>query len=232
MGKRGPNPGCTLRPQYPSEYTVWAGMRSRCHGKNPLPSYGGRGISVCERWRNSFDAFVQDMGPRPSADHSIDRIDPDGNYTPENCRWATRKEQCQNLRSNVFITFCDVTMVIQDWAALAMCTAPAICTLLKKRLPITHHLQNAIDNIERIKNGLQPHYSAGYQYAHRPNPNRPPQKPHITHEQRLQKYVSETTNGRIQVNFGTHAIYHTRCSRANWHHPRQGRRDSSITGNQ
>lgn len=221
-----------LREKYPTEYRVWAGMRNRCHGKTPHPQYGGKGIKVCKRWRESFAAFVKDMGPRPSPKHSIDRIDGRKNYTPKNCRWATSKEQGQNVTSNVAITFCDVTMVVQDWAILAMCNPSAICTLMKKKLPISHHLENAIDNIQRIKRGEPPHRSAGRQYHHRPNPKRPPQKPYISHEQRLQKYVTETTNGRLQVNFPPTPIYHTRCSRANWHHPRQGRRYSEIAGNQ
>jgi hypothetical protein len=81
------------------EYSAWRSMVARCCDKrNPsYPRYGGRGIRVCERWRRDFMSFLSDMGPRPSPVHSIDRLDNDGDYALENCRWATPWQQAHNI---------------------------------------------------------------------------------------------------------------------------------------
>lgn len=98
------------------EYRCWVAMVSRCENKNVerYPSYGGRGITVCERWRASFENFYSDMGPRPSTEHSIDRVDVDGNYEPSNCRWATKKEQANNARQNIKVVIGGRTLSLQD----------------------------------------------------------------------------------------------------------------------
>jgi hypothetical protein len=93
-------------------------MRDRC--TNPANAcferYGGRGITVCDRWRDSFDDFFADMGMFPSRDHSIERIDNLGAYEPSNCRWATRTEQGANKRNNVRLTLNGRTQLISEWA--------------------------------------------------------------------------------------------------------------------
>jgi hypothetical protein len=81
---------------------TWGGMKQRCY--NPKhkswKNYGGRGITICDRWLNSVENFIEDMGKRPSLQYSIDRIDNNGNYELSNCRWATKSEQRQNQRNN------------------------------------------------------------------------------------------------------------------------------------
>ena len=100
------------------EHRAWRKMKERC--ENPetdsYPYYGGRGITVCERWRNSFESFLADVGWSPSPRHSIDRIDSNGNYAPGNVRWATRQEQSRNRRDRALITFDGQTKMLVDWA--------------------------------------------------------------------------------------------------------------------
>ena len=104
------------------EYVSWMAMITRCTNPNQphWKNYGGRGITVCERWRNSFEAFLEDMGEMSDKNMSIDRFpDKNGNYEQGNCRWATDKEQALNRRGNVRLTFYGKEMSLQAWASIS-----------------------------------------------------------------------------------------------------------------
>jgi hypothetical protein len=113
--------GCLRSSQqgrsYSAEYRSWAHMHQRC--SNPTdhsyPDYGGRGIQVCARWQ-SLELFLADMGPRPGRDYSIERIDVDGNYAPENCIWGTAQEQARNKRTSIWIEHGGERLHIKEWA--------------------------------------------------------------------------------------------------------------------
>lgn len=110
--------GHTSRNKPTPEYRTWMGMVQRCCDAKckDYARYGGSGIMICDRWRHSFPEFLSDMGPKPSADYSIDRIDHRGNYEPSNCRWATVRQQQRNRSSNVLITFNGITQPIVAWS--------------------------------------------------------------------------------------------------------------------
>ncbi len=97
-------------------HMVWIKMIQRCENpKNKdYPRYGGRGITVCNRWLNSFQAFFEDMGEKPK-DLTLERINNNGNYDPDNCKWATRKEQMNNTSKNVLLTINNKTHNIAQW---------------------------------------------------------------------------------------------------------------------
>jgi hypothetical protein len=110
------------------EYARWLAMCRRCN--NPkhaqYEGYGGRGITVCPRWR-FFATFLADMGPAPTPQHSLDRIDNDGPYSPENCRWATSREQCNNRSTNHRIEMDGQVKTLSEWAALLDTTSARLC---------------------------------------------------------------------------------------------------------
>ena len=100
------------------EYKIWLGLKARClNPKNcNWARYGGKGIRLCERWALSYRNFLADMGRKPTPKHSIDRLDYNGHYSPDNCRWATRIEQQNNRTDNRWIQFNGQTHTIAGWA--------------------------------------------------------------------------------------------------------------------
>lgn len=102
---------------HPVEYNTWVKIKARC--LNPKDKcyfrYGGKGITMCERWVESFHNFLIDMGKRPADKCSIDRIDNNGNYTPENCRWADMTEQCRNRSVSVYLEHNGQRLTLKEW---------------------------------------------------------------------------------------------------------------------
>lgn len=98
------------------EYVAWKTMRARCNRQTvqSFSNYGGRGIQVCDRW-NDFALFIEDMGWRPSPNHTVERRDNDGNYTPENCYWASRTVQSRNKRTTLRIAYQGKTQPLAQW---------------------------------------------------------------------------------------------------------------------
>lgn len=137
------NEGRTAHPLW----AVWYQMKRRCHYAMHVAykDYGGRGIAVCERWRfgeegiHPFDCFTRDMGPKPSKDYSIDRVDNNQGYSPENCRWATRAEQSQNRRACVvsynhstLLSHDGQTMDASSWERRLGWTKDTVCRRLRR----------------------------------------------------------------------------------------------------
>lgn len=101
------------------EHMAWSSMKKRCLDSNhpAYHNYGGRGITVCKEWLESFNNFLADMGKAPSPGHSLERVNVNSGYCKENCTWATRKEQARNRRNNVLINVDGVVMTLTDWCA-------------------------------------------------------------------------------------------------------------------
>lgn len=130
---RNTDHGAAVRGDLLPEYRIWAHIIDRCtNPRNKMWSYyGGRGITVCDRWRN-FKLFYADMGSRPSDTHSIDRKNNNGNYEPDNCRWATSYEQAQNQRTTRFLTFRGETLAMSEWARRLGLSIQTVASRLNK----------------------------------------------------------------------------------------------------
>lgn len=121
-----------IKPEERRTYGIWRGMLERCYniGCDGYPNYGGRGISVCVSWRESFRNFLADVGIAP-AGLSLDRINVNGNYEPGNVRWVNQKAQCQNKRNNVNITANGETFCVTEWARRLKCNPCVIFLRLR-----------------------------------------------------------------------------------------------------
>lgn len=140
-----------------SEYRTWAHIKNRCGNSKykEFHRYGERGIKVCERWLNSFPNFLADMGLKPTASHSIERKNNNGDYEPNNCIWATDQQQSENRRSNRFLTHDGKTMIMSHWAKLTGISSNKICQRLKKGWAIEKTLtfkRYPFPKVYRLKN--------------------------------------------------------------------------------
>lgn len=116
------------------EYNVWSKIKDRCFNRRHpwYKNYGGRGISICEAWRKSFLSFLKDVGRRPSRSHTIERIDNSKGYEPGNVRWATRRDQARNRRSNRILTVRGKSKLLGDWARERGMSQPTLSQRLKR----------------------------------------------------------------------------------------------------
>ncbi len=130
--------GHTTHSAQSGTYTSYMNMLGRCHrpGHSKFPSYGAVGITVCQRWRDSFSNFLEDMGERPKG-KTLDRFpNGAGNYEPGNCRWATPAEQQSNMKSNITIEFRGQTLILSEWARRFGIEAGVIRYRLKAGWPL------------------------------------------------------------------------------------------------
>jgi hypothetical protein len=133
------------------EYQIWNLIIYRCTNPNnsAFANYGGRGITICDAWRRDFTRFLQDVGRRPSSAHTLDRIDNDRGYMPGNVRWATKKEQNRNRRSNTHISAFGKTMTLIEWSELYKVASGTILNRLKLGWPMELALATPVKRSQR-----------------------------------------------------------------------------------
>lgn len=128
------------------EYKTWIGIKERCYNVNS-PSYhqyGGRGIMISKNWMSSFESFYNDMGVKPSINHTIERIDVNKGYSKENCIWATKKQQANNRRSSYFLTYKGITKTRSEWADLINVNIRTLASRCRANKPIEQILKEYI----------------------------------------------------------------------------------------
>lgn len=132
------------------EYFIYRDMLRRCYEPHRVgyEYYGDREINVCDRWKNSFEAFYEDMGPRPEG-MTLERKDTQLGYTPENCIWDTTESQANNKRNNVHLTCGGVTMTMARWCRRLGMSAPTVCRRLKEGWPVERALMTPVKRLPR-----------------------------------------------------------------------------------
>lgn len=139
-------------------YAAWNGITARCYNQKDrnYSNYGGRGIKVCDRWRESFKAFLEDMGERPDAryslgraEYSLDRIDVNGDYEPGNCRWATYLQQQRNKRCGLFLTYKQETLCVAEWGERLKISRNVLYFRLKSGWSVEQALETPVKHISR-----------------------------------------------------------------------------------
>ena len=140
--------------RHTAEYNSWRAMLQRCYDTTheAYASYGGRGIVVCDRWLESFENFIADMGRRPTRLHTVDRKDNDGNYEPGNCHWVTRTVQARNRRSSRHVTIGGERLTLAEWAERSGVCAETIAFRIKSGWPAERLLLPAIQGRNQYDN--------------------------------------------------------------------------------
>lgn len=139
------------------EYKAWSAMKTRCYntGNRSYKSYGGRGIKMCKEWENDFVKFLSDMGERPSPKHSLDRINVNGDYSKENCRWATSFQQMNNRNVSVWYEKDGIRLTRWNWCKVFGVTDNAIQYYIKKGMTFSevydHFYKKGCVNIDLAK---------------------------------------------------------------------------------
>lgn len=148
--------------EYSKERSIWLGMKSRCYKpqNHAYHRYGGRGITVCKRWINNFDAFFEDMGFKPEG-KALDRIDNNKGYSKENCRWATYKENANNTRKNVFIEVNGIKKSVQQISIETGLKMATIFYRFHKGKPIDQIIQK-----EKLPNNIEKPIKHGTYYSY------------------------------------------------------------------
>ncbi len=155
--------------EFPEEFRVWAGIVQRCTNPNvdQWKDYGGRGITMCAEWRNSFETFLSDMGRRPSTKHTIERKDNNGNYCKDNCIWATREVQANNKRNNRRIEFNGETHTLMQWSKITGIDRNTIATRLNEGYTVEQALTLKSNKDSRLeaREARTTHCPQGHEYS-------------------------------------------------------------------